>query len=243
MVIITKTVRLVAAPVPPFVGTKIGITVPDDSLDWGIKAGALADGADFATVSWGDGTEILLGADIQDLVHTYPRGGSYEVRISDALSTLQVSAAAGSDFCETYAPMVTSLVSNAQLLATINPQAFRNAVNLRTLDLSESAIAQFRPLAFTDCLALASLAGLPRTLQTVYNTAFSGSVNITGRVDFPAAQTISGNVSGGKNLFSGCAGITEIHFAAEHEETVKTSSSYRNDPRLGAPNAEIIFDL
>ena len=243
MIIINKTVRLVAAPVPPFVGTRIGISVPDDSLDWGIKAATLADGADFVTVSWGDGSEAMLGADIADLVHTYPRGGAYEVRISDGISTLQVSSAADSAFCKTYAPMVTSFVSDAQRLATINPQSFRNAVSMREMDLSESGIVQFRPLAFMDCLSLTSLAGLPRSLQTIFCTAFSGSVNIAGRVDFPSAKTISGNVSTGKNLFSGCNGITEIHFAAENEETVKSSSAYRNDPKLGAPNAEVLFDL
>lgn len=243
MIIINKRVTLVAAPVPPFVGTRIGITVPEGGLDWGIKAGALADGSDFVTISWGDGEETMLGTDIQDLVHTYPRGGAYEVRISDDISTLQVSGAADSVFCETYAPMVVSLASDAQRLATFNPQAFRNAVNLHDVDLSESGIVQFRPLAFMDCLSLVSLAGLPRTLQTIYSTVFSGSVNISGRVDFPAAKTISGSVSTGKNLFSGCNAITEIHFAAENEETVKSSSAYRNDPRLGATNAEVIFDL
>ena len=166
-----------------------------------------------------------------------------EVRISDDIATLQVSGAADSVFCETYAPMVVSLVSDARRLATINPQAFRNAVNLRDMDLSDSGIVQFRPLAFMDCLSLVSLAGLPRTLQTIYNTVFSGSVNIAGRVDFPSAKTISGNVSAGKNLFSGCNEITEIHFATENEETVKSSSAYRSDSKLGAPNATVIFDL
>ena len=240
---VARTITLVAAPPSPFIGTKITIQVPDDSLGWGIKAGALAEGSDFVTISWGDGEETMLGADIQDIVHTYPRGGTYEVRISDDISTLQVSGAADSVFCETYAPMVVSLVSDARRLATINPQAFRNAVNLRDMDLSESGIVQFRPLAFMDCLSLASLAGLPRTLQTIYNTVFSGSVNIAGRVDFPSAKTISGNVSAGKNLFSGCNEITEIHFAAENEETVKSSSAYRGDSKLGAPNATVVFDL
>ncbi|MGN0545208.1 MAG: hypothetical protein ACI4I0_06570 [Acutalibacteraceae bacterium] len=69
------------------------------------------------------------------------------------------------------------------------------------------------------------------------------SVNIAGRIDFPAVQTVSGTVTSGRNLFAGCAGIAKIHFAAASEENIKSSSAYRNDPRFGAPNAEVLFDL
>lgn len=244
MITIIKKVRLVAADEAPFIGTKITIAAPDQNLLWGIKAGSLSPDSTAVTINWGDGQITVLGSDIQDTVHTYPKGGVYEVRISDDITTLQPSGPEGNVFCDNYAPMISAVYSNAQKLAAINPQAFRNALNLKRLEMSDCGVTLIRPLAFSNCLALESLAGLPRVLATIFSSAFYNSVNIAGRIDLPAVNSVSGAVtSNNRNLFAGCAGITEIHFAAASEENIKTSSAYRNDPQFGAPNAAVLFDL
>jgi len=43
--------------------------------------------------------------------------------------------------------------------------------------------------------------------------------------------------------FQNCPALTAIHFAAANESAIKASAAYQADPKLGAANAEVLFDL
>ena len=74
---------VVAAPVPPFVGTRISIRLDDPaSLTWGMQNIQLASGHEKSVIEWGDGSrdEVTLNG---ARTHAYARAGKYEVRISN----------------------------------------------------------------------------------------------------------------------------------------------------------------
>ena len=192
--IITKTLTLVAAPVPPFVGTTVRVRIPDDSRTFGLNNLVLVEGSESFTIDWGDGTVQEFAADADHITHEYPHGGDYEIRISDGVSSIKQSGSSvqDPDYYGVYAPMVRSVAANGERLSTIPANAFRHCVNL--------TYAAFPPV-------------------TVVN----------GR---------SGTVP-----FNECDALTELHFAAVHEEEIKATLAYKADPPMGAPNATIYFDL
>ena len=95
--IITKTLTLVAAPVPPFIGTKVMLNATADSLVWGIDTADPAEEvSDTVRIEWGDG-EVYIGPnEIGNLTHTYPGPGVYEVKISDDILNMDFSGRATS---------------------------------------------------------------------------------------------------------------------------------------------------
>ena len=192
--IITKTLTLVAAPEPPFVGTTVCVRIPDGSLNFGFVNIAKAEDAESFTIDWGDGTVQEFAADLDHATHEYPQGGDFEIKISDGVSSAKLSGSSSQDpdYYEVYAPMVLRVESNGARLSTIQANCFRHCVNL--------TYAAFRAVSA-----------------------------VNGR---------SGTVP-----FNECDALTELHFAAVHEEEIKATLAYKSDPPFGAPNATIYFDL
>ena len=192
--IITKTLTLVAAPEPPFVGTTVCVRIPDGSPTFGFVNIAKAEGAESFTIDWGDGTVQEFAADADHITHEYPHGGDYEIRISDGVSSIKQSGSSvqDPDYYGVYAPMVRSVAANGERLSTIPANAFRHCANI--------TYAAFRAVSA-----------------------------VNGR---------SGTVP-----FNECDALTELHFAAVHEEEIKATLAYKSDPPMGAPNATIYFDL
>ena len=192
--IITKTLTLVAAPVPPFVGTTVRVRIPDDSLTFGLNNLVLAEGAESFSVDWGDGSVQEFAADLDHATHEYAHGGDFEIRISDGVSSIKLSGSSSQDpdYYEVYAPMVLRVESNGARLYTIQANCFRHCVNMTS-------------------------------------AAFQSVSVVNGR---------SGTVP-----FNECNALTELHFAAAHEEAIKATSAYNADPPMGAPKATIYFDL
>lgn len=192
--IITKTLTLVAAPEPPFVGTTVRVRIPDDSRTFGLNNLVLAEGEESFTVDWGDGSVQEFAADLDHATHEYAHGGDFDIRISDGASSIKQSGSSlqDPDYYEVYAPMVLRVESNGARLSTIQANCFRHCVNLTY-------------------------------------AAFQSVSVINGR---------SGTVP-----FNECDALTEIHFAAAHEEAIKATAAYESDPPFGAPNATIYFDL
>ena len=191
---ITKTITLVAAPVPPFVGTTVRVRIPDDSPTFGLNNLVLAEGAESFSVDWGDGSVQDFAADLDHATHEYAHGGDFEIRISDGVSSIKLSGSSSQDpdYYNVYASMVRSIASNGVRLTTIQANGFRHCVNLTS-------------------------------------AAFQSVSVVNGR---------SGTVP-----FNECDALTEIHFAAAHEEAIKETSAYKADPPFGAPNATVYFDL
>ena len=192
--IITKTLTLVAAPEPPFVGTTVCVRIPDGSPTFGFVNLAKAEGTEVFTIDWGDGTVQEFAADADHITHEYPQGGDYEIRISDGVSSIKQSGSSAQDpdYYGVYAPMVRSVAANGERLSTIPANAFRHCANI--------TYAAFRAVSA-----------------------------VNGR---------SGTVP-----FNECDALTELHFAAAHEEEIKATLAYNSDPPFGAPNATIYFDL
>ena len=192
--------------------TRIRIKVDDPaSLTWGIRTLSLAEGHERAIIDWGDGSRTEVTADGAQ-EHAYAQIGEYEVRISDDLASLCFSAKAGSSVYRTvYAPMIRAFRSTATLIDQLANGEFANAVNLSAFSCAGSGVR--------------SVAGL----------AFSGCASLVGRLDLPDVESIA------DTSLTGCTGITELHFSAANEETIRALSGY--DTHFGATNAEVVFDL
>lgn len=113
---------------------------------------------------------------------------------------------------------LTSVISNAQNLVELPSSAFVDAVELATLDLRLTRINKIGPFAFRNCTEL------------------------TGEFYFPEVRTFSG-VAKAMAPFKNCTGITKLHFAAKHKESITSCAIYKADPTLGTTTGECVFDL
>jgi hypothetical protein len=216
MKIICKTILY--PPPPPFVGTRIKIAVTEENLNFGIFSIALAPGSEQFTIDWGDGkVQQFIG--ITGLWHPYERPGNYEIRLSDDVGALQIGSSSASDekFANEYPQMVLSFVTNAANLNELKSQAFYNCSNMSVFDMPVSPVTFLNSDTFKNCSALQGRIDIPR---------------ITG---IGARPTI--------RFFTGCTGLTEIHFPASSEEAITSAGSYLADPTLGSGNARCVFDL
>ena len=161
MIIINKTVRLVAAPVPPFVGTTVRVRIPDDSLTFGLNNLVLAEGAESFTVDWGDGSVQEFAADLDHATHEYAHGGDFDIRISDGVSSAKLSGSPGvdPDYYNAYAPMVRGIASNGERLAIIQANGFRHCVNMTSAAFQSVSVVNGRSgtVPFNECDALTEI--------------------------------------------------------------------------------------
>ena len=159
--IITKTLTLVAAPEPPFVGTTVRVRIPDGSPTFGFVNLAKAEGTESFTIDWGDGNVQTFAADADHATHEYPHGGDYEIRISDGVSSIKQSGSSAQDpdYYEVYAPMVRSVESNGARLSTIQANCFRHCVNLTSAAFLSVSVINGRSgtVPFNECDALTAL--------------------------------------------------------------------------------------
>ena len=213
MNIIIKKVRLVAAPEPAFVGTRLGVRIVDDP-DFAFYKATLADDCATVRIEWGDGTSDVLAADqLAAVSHTYPGPGEYEIRISDDIKSASFTGT-GLDYVRT-AAMIRSFATTGTKLRTLNIRAFKGCVNLVSVDLSAAFVSTFQPGVFENCTGL------------------------SGVVRLDSVSTLQGNVQ----PFNGCTGgITEIHFRKANEAEITGSTVYSNDHTLGTGTAVVEFD-
>lgn len=239
MNIIIRKVKLAAAPEPPFVGTRIAIETTDRNLAWALKTGTRAEGSDRIHVEWGDG----MTEDVQTLgqvVHTYAAPGRYEILVSDDVSTLAISAMAGT-YQTVYAPMVCAFKSNARKLTLLAQFAFSKCSQLSELDFRETAVRVLPQYGLRGCAALTGLDGLPRNIEDIGSNAFTGC-ELLEVVRFPNVVNVQG---GADSLpFRNCTALREIHFAEANKEALLASAAFQFDPEhLGSPNGVVMFDL
>ena len=217
MNIIVKKVRLVAAPEPAFVGTRLGVEVPPEMAGFGIYSATLAEGSTGITVDWGDDTPPqFVTSDDFPLVHTYAAAGRYEIRLSDDIAALAVSAATSSAV-GAYMPFLIDVEMSAKRLVELAHLCFYECVNLVEFTAPDNNIAKIGRIAFMDCGKLVSPICLPRLVE------FEGS--------------------GSKAPFKGAEGVLEIHLGRANEETIRALPNFADNPTLGAPNATLFFDL
>lgn len=193
-------------------GTRIRIKLDDpESLTWGMSTVTPAEGHEKAVIDWGDGTRTEVTRKGSQ-THTYAEVGEYEVRISDDISSLVCSAKTNtSPYRSVYAPMIRETHTTATLFDRLGTVCFSNAANMRVFTSEGVAVSSIGINAFQDCTSLA------------------------GRLNFPCAEEIA------SSAFNGATGITELHFSAAHEDTIKTLPGY--DTGFGAENATVYFDL
>lgn len=173
-----------------------------------------ASGHSQVTVAWGDGNATTAPGG--KFAHTYEAAGVYEITISDDIQTLTVVGPDEAAIAS--APFVVGFTTDARLLNSLNSRAFEGCVNLTNLMLDAAMINALLPATFGSCLSL------------------------TGKLWFPSVTMLPG--PGMLLPFMGCTGgITEIHFAASSEESIKSSKAYVKDPTLGTGTAILKFDL
>lgn len=113
---------------------------------------------------------------------------------------------------------LTSVISNAQNLVELPSSAFVDAVELATLDMRLTYINKIGPFAFRNCTAL------------------------IGEFYFPEVRALTGAVKA-MAPFKNCTGITKLHFAAKHKDSITACAIYKADPTLGTVTGECVFDL
>ena len=215
MNIIIRKVRVLAAPEPPFIGTRIRIKLDDPaSLTWGVKNLTLAAGRDKAIIEWGDETRSELTAS-GELTHGYAAPGEYEVRISDDILSMAFSAKSStSPFHVIYAPMIREFHTTA-------------------LQLKDLAIS-----CFIDASQLSLFSCEGSGLRTLAAHAFAFCPSLVGRVELHGITEVS------EYSFANSSGITELHFSKVNESAIKSLPDWKSSGgKFGAPNAESFFDL
>ena len=218
MNIITQKATVVAPPVPPpppvFVGTIATVRATPECMEWDIYAGELADGFDSVTIDWGDGT-VETYPDLDEPWHEYAEPGTYQVKIPDCVKMLQPSFS-WEDQADGALALV-DLTSNARHLEVLGPYAFAYCRNLTGVDLATVPVRSLGAGVFKSCTKL------------------------VGRLDLPFVNEI--NCSRDNEPFTDCPGITELHFGAANEAALKATAAYYFDPKFGAPNAAVFYDL
>ena len=215
---ITKTVRLVAAPTPTFVGTVIEIYIPwtkDGTLDFGIFS---ITRSATGTLDWGDGT-TLEGTRFSRAVHTYAAPGKYRIKIAAGITNMVLTYINSSDnYSEKYGPSVLSFTSNDPDFPLVGAYGFAGCRNMTTFDVRETKISRL-------------LGG-----------EWQGCASLTGELYFPCVDTLQAQK--GIMPFAGCTGgITAIHLPKANEASLIASEVYQTDPTLGTGTAQCIFDL
>ena len=217
MNIIIKKVRLVAAPEPAFVGTRISIVIPDgEARTYGIFRGDLAEGHEAVTVDWGDGSvETFPG--FMRITHEYAEAGAYDVVLSDDVANLVIGCHIGSEFFSVYAPLIRRAVFASEIVRPGNG-FLRGATNMTEVDMTRCSAAELPNRAFVKCEALTA-------------------------IYLPNITTVAETTTEVACAFYNCPSLREIHFSAAHEASITASPGYLTDPTLGAPNAKLSFDL
>ena len=214
---ITKKTRLLAAP---FVGTRVTIETPADEADFGIYALTQTDKTQPFVVDWGDGECESFSSTMTRKVHRYAKRGTYEIRISDNIHSLNLSVMPGvgrTEWSEIYAPMIRSCIVTGRHSEWIGGYCFTNARNMTRFDATNSSLAR---------LAMAS---------------FCGCESLSGELRLPMIDTSPDTEE--NQIFEGCPNLTRIRFARKYEDVLTAMKSYKADPKLGAANAEVSFDL
>lgn len=199
----------------PFVGTRIRIRIDDpESLTWGMFDLTLAEGHEKAVIGWGDGTHEDFVTNGM-VTHTYATTGEYEISLSDDLAGIRCShPKAGSPFRSTYAPMIREFQTTAVHVQTLGNYCLAGAANLTAFCCERSGVSILAPWAFAHCPLL------------------------TGRLDFPRVVSIDAST------FKDCLGITELHFGAANEATIRALPAWaESGGKFGAENATAFFDL
>ena len=263
MNIIIKKVKLVAAPEPVFVGTRLTVVASDGQMTFKIVSAKKVADYPCIRVDWNDGIVDEIAGDISNLEHTYEKEGVYEIEIGDDITSLSIYSSTGS---EAYLPMLVRLYSNSPSLTSLTANALRNAVNLVEFDLVETGITTLMVGTFAGCSSLRSVAWLPKGLTALGTNTFQnctslstlpvlpvglkalgiahfrGCSGLQGRLDFPHVETLTYS-SSGIGPFIECPGITEIHFSESHKESIQASIGWQKSQNLGAANATVFFDL
>lgn len=263
MNIIIRKVRVLAAPVPVFVGTRLTVRATPECREFLIKAGNLATGSETIRVEWGDGMSDTLSDGIASLAHVYETDGEYVISISDDVNLLGVTDASGA---ADSAKMLIRVFSNAQKLTNFRVSCFAGATNLVDFDFVDTPMTTFGSKLFYGCTSLrttgdkwpkglrsagvqafAECTGLeqiriPETCRSLTTNEFWNCTGLKGRIDLPTIVTV-GSTMANNAPFNGCTGITEIHFSAAYEESIRSSGGFKVAPNLGAVNATVFFDL
>lgn len=263
MNIIIKKVRVVAAPVPPFVGTRLTVVASEGQMTFKIVSARKIAERPAITVDWNDGCVERINGDINRLEHTYAQEGVYEIEIGDDITSFQFS---GTSEAGEYKNMLVRLFSNAPSLVNLSVGCFANLANLVEVDLAGAGIAKFVSNTFNgcsslvkvtgvphdlttlgggifkDCHALTTLAPLPAGVTSFANQTFANCIGLRGRLDFPHIRTLN-YTTAANATFVGCDNIFEIHFSATHKESIMASHGYQMAQTLGAANASVSFDL
>lgn len=241
--------RIAAEPPVAAPGMTMRIRVPDADPRWGIcKAAMPTDGSHNAiTVDWGDGARDVFESGIESAVHEYARGGEYQVHISDDVAVLQLTYdnAGRSPIAGVFASRLLSFAytksGEEPVLISCPGKCFADATNLVRVDLADAVLSEMSSSLFSGCASLRTLRFLARQNQSMWNGALAGCAALGPRLDIPGFKAFYGWERA--QPFADCVALREVHFAAEYEETIRSSAAYAADPLLGLPNGQIFFDL
>lgn len=152
-------------------------------------------------------------------------------------------------------PLLTTVSSTGAMQYMCNGCTALTSIDfssLKTIGVTSGSSTCYRQFynAFTNCTNLTTLT-FP-SLEAIYcnGTATSHGTFATNtalkKLYFPKLTTIAkttsyGNTTGAKNIFYGCTGITEIHFASANQTAIESSVGYTT--KWGATNSTIYFDL
>ena len=146
-------------------------------------------------------------------------------------------------------------------LSTVFQYAFGSCSNLESVDFSSLRVignpsatsTNYRQFYYTfqNCNKLTSIS-FP-ALEEIYcngTAANTGTFSYNAKVTkfyFPKLHTISkteryGDTTGANNIFYSCTALTEIHFGAENQSAIESTTGYAT--KWGAPSGcSILFDL
>lgn len=195
--------------------TRIRIKLDDpSSLTWGIYNLTMSEGHEKAVIDWGDGMQSEIHEGGQ-LTHTYAQPGEYEVHISDDIASLGFSyLTTPSPFKDVYAAMIREFHTTAAHLDALEMFCFEKATNLCAFECEKSGLRKLNSRLFWNCTSLA------------------GRIDLPGIVDVASAT------------FSHATGISELHFSAANEATIKALPDWESTSgKFGAANATVYFDL
>ena len=259
---IIKRVTIIAAPPPVFVGTRLTVIASEGHMTFKIVSARKVADRPCIRVDWNDGIVAEIAGDISNLEHTYEKEGVYEIEIGDDIASFTLTGS----LPPASSVMLVRVFSNAPSLTVLEYACFKSCANLVEIDLADSGVLEIPAAGFASCSSLRSLVGLPRGLTGFGTSTFmqcsaletlgeipSGvkclktanfrlCTSLTGRLDFPHIETLD-YPNAASAPFVGCTGITEIHFAESHMESIQASIGWQKSQNLGAANATVFFDL
>ncbi len=201
----------------------------------GIYAAARYSSASAVYVDWGDGAVAKVNGSISQLAHTYSAAGSYNVKVSNNITSFAPSYNNSTWYGTTSQNRYTfkTVTKTGSRVTSMPTYAFYYCAALSSVDFLSSCYTSLTALpsyAFTYCTSIKQLSALPTRIKSLGSQCFQNCTSLSGIQDLRSTGLTSLVNS---YVFSGCSSVKEWKLPSSFG-TYFGSYAFQNNTTLSA---------